>query len=254
MAADSVEGTGVSNTDPIVLVLTGIELVELLKVGVALTDASVLLDAASVSAVVGCVVTIFVVLVAEVVVIGSVVVGTEVVGPAAVAIILVVLVAVRVVTSLVAEGVAAHAELVADLTRSVPVTLIAQTSLLLAIVVVVVAGDGVEGHVDLARVVAPLVVDGLLGIVMVVDTPLVPGVVRPLVVTLTLMTALTVRVMAIGGIVTLSSILVTVILVVDTVGFRAGVTVATVATVAAGVLVILAKGRFFFFIIVAFAR
>ena len=59
--------------------------------------------------------------------------------------------------------------------------------------------DGVQVHVDLARVVAPLVVDGLLGVPMVVGAPLVPRVVNPLVVALALVAGLSVAVVSVGN-------------------------------------------------------
>ena len=127
---------------------------------------------------------------------------------------------------LVTEGVTGETDAVANITRGVLMTLVANTSSLLTVVLVVVSRDGVEGDVDLARVVSPLVINRFLGIPMVVSSPLVPGVVDPLVVALTLMAGLSVRVVGIdvvgraGGLaVTMAKVtgLVTVVLVVGTV-------------------------------------
>ena len=90
------------------------------------------------------------------------------------------------------------ADNISDIARGVLVALVSNASLLLTVVLVVVAGDRVDIHVDLARVVAPLVIDGFLGIPMVVGSPLVPCVVNPLVVALTLMAGLSVRVMGVN--------------------------------------------------------
>ena len=218
-----------SNTGSSVLVsiVTSVGILELLEVGVRATDSSVDLHVNGVVSVVGDTTGVgVVVLLAEVIVVSTVVPGTEVVGPAAISVVTVVLVAEGVGSWGVAERVATEADLVADITGGVLVTLVANTSLLLTEVLVVVTGDGVEGDVDLAGVVAPLVVDGLLGIEMVVGTPLVPGVVDPLVVALTLMAGLSVRVVGInvvgGSDLTVLTVdllaLVTVVLVVGTVG------------------------------------
>merc|ERR1719400_2182698 len=133
-----------------------------------------------------------------VVVVGTVVPGSEVVGPAAISEIGTVGISVRVGSWGIAEGVTAEADGVADVARGVLVTLVAEASLLLAEVVVVVAGNGVEGDVDLSGVVAPLVINGFLGIPMVVGSPLVPCVVNPLVVALALVADLSVGVVGIS--------------------------------------------------------
>ena len=77
-------------------------------------------------------------------------------------------------------------------------TFIAYSALLLSVITVIVTVNGVVVIVDFSGVVAPLVVDGLLGIEVVVGAPLVPGVVSPLVVALTLVTSLSVRVVVVG--------------------------------------------------------
>jgi len=177
-----------------VLVLTVIIGIELLVVAIAATDASVLLNVGGVAGIVVLITAGLLELVAEVVVVSTVVEGTEVVSPATIAIVVAVVVAERVVALSVTERVAAHADGVADLARDVLVALVAHAALLLTVVLVVVAGNGVKSNVDLTALVAPLVVDGLLGVVVVVGTPLVPGVVDPLVVALTLVARLAVRV------------------------------------------------------------
>ena len=201
MTGASVEVGEGSNTGASVLValVASLGVLKLLEVGVAVASASLVLNTGGVEGLVGDTsgVTV-VVLGAEVIVVGSVVPGTEVVGPAAIAVIGVVLVAVGVGSLVVAEGVTTEADLVTNIAGGVLVTLVADASLLLTVVVVVVTRDGVKGNVDLSRLVAPLVVDGLLGIPMVVGSPLVPGVVNPLVVALTLMARLSVRVVGIG--------------------------------------------------------
>ena len=213
----------------LVTVVTSVGVLELLEVGIGATSSSVSLLVDGVVSIVGDTTgVVVVVLLAEVVVVSTVVPGTEVVGPAAISVVTVVLITVRVSTWLVAEGVTTEADGVANITRGVLVTLVANTSSLLTVVLVVVARDGVEGDVDLTRVVAPLVVDGLLGIPMVVSSPLVPCVVNPLVVALTLMAGLSVRVMGVnvtGGAdgllsVTIATItgLMAVVLVVSTIG------------------------------------
>ena len=202
--------------------------VELIEVTVSTSDSAGNLDISGVVGIVGNITLVIDELFAIVVVVSSVVPGTEVVGPATISVVTVVLITVRVSTWLVAEGVTTEADGVANITRGVLVTLVANTSSLLTVVLVVVARDGVEGDVDLTRVVAPLVVDGLLGIPMVVGSPLVPCVVNPLVVALTLMAGLSVRVMGVnvtGGAdgmlsVTIATItgLMAVVLVVSTIG------------------------------------
>ena len=202
--------------------------VELVEVTVATGDSAGHLNVSGVVGIVGDITLVIDELSAVVVVVGTVVPGSEVVGPAAISEIGTVGIAVRVGSWGIAEGVSAEADGVADVARGVLVTLVAEASLLLAEVVVVVTGDGVEGDVDLTRVVAPLVVDGLLGIPMIVGSPLVPCVVNPLVVALTLMAGLSVRVMGVNvtgradGLlsVTIATItsLMAVVLVVSTVG------------------------------------
>ena len=210
------------NTSSAVLValVAAVSILELLEVGVAGTDASDSLDISRVTSLISnATVVAIVMLVAEVVVVGTVVPCAEVVGPAAIAVVGVVLIAVRVVAWGVAEGVSGEANNVADIARGVLVALVANASLLLAVVRVVVAGNGVQGHVDLARVVAPLVVNRLLGVPVVVGAPLVPGVVDPLVVALTLVAALSVRVVSINRAL---AELVAVVLVVSSEAHRSG--------------------------------
>jgi hypothetical protein len=174
--------------------------VELVEVTVATSDAAGHLDVSGVVSIVGHITLVIDELSAVVVVVGTVVPGSEVVGPAAIAEVGTVGIAVRVRAGGVAEGVSAEADGVANVARGVLVTLVAEASLLLAEVVVVVAGDGVEGDVDLAGVVAPLVVNGFLGIPMIVGSPLVPCVVNPLVVALALVADLTVGVVGISDV------------------------------------------------------
>jgi len=78
------------------------------------------------------------------------------------------------------------------------VATVAHASALSAVSAVVVAVNGVESDVDLSGVVAPLVVDVLLVIPMVVGAPLVPCVVNPLVVALALMALSSVVLVAIA--------------------------------------------------------
>ena len=174
--------------------------VELVEVTVATGDSAGHLNVSGVVGIVGDITLVIDELSAVVVVVGTVVPGSEVVGPAAIAEVGAVGIAVRVGSWGVAEGVSAEADGVADVARGVLVTLVAEASLLLAEVVVVVTGDGVEGDVDLARVVAPLVIDGFLGIPMVVGSPLVPCVVNPLVVALALVADLSVGVVGISDV------------------------------------------------------
>ena len=190
-----------------------------------------LLDTDGVGGIVGAAtsVGVLLVLVAEVIVVGTVVPGTEGVGPTAIAVVALVDVSASgVVASGVAEGVASEANGVALSAGDVLVATVAHASALGAVSAVVVAVDGVESDVDLAGVVAPLVINGFLGIPMVVGSPLVPCVVNPLVVALTLMAGLSVRVMGVNvtgradGLlsVTIATItgLMAVVLVVSTVG------------------------------------
>ena len=174
--------------------------VELVEVTVATGDSAGHLNVSGVVSIVGDITLVIDELSAVVVVVGTVVPGSEVVGPAAISEIGTVGIAVRVGSWGIAEGVSAEADGVADVARGVLVTLVAEASLLLAEVVVVVTGDGVEGDVDLARVVAPLVIDGFLGIPMVVGSPLVPCVVNPLVVALALVADLSVGVVLVGNV------------------------------------------------------
>ena len=74
----------------------------------------------------------------EVVVVGTVVPGSEVVSPAAIAVVSLVLIAERVVTFSIAEGVTAEAGGVTNIAGGVLVTLVADASLLLTVVRVVV--------------------------------------------------------------------------------------------------------------------
>jgi len=174
--------------------------VELVEVTVATGDSAGQLNVSGVVSIVGDITLVIDELSAVVVVVGTVVPGSEVVGPAAISEIGTVGISVRVGSWGIAEGVAAEADGVADVARGVLVTLVAEASLLLAEVVVVVAGDGVEGDVDLAGVVAPLVINGFLGVPMVVGSPLVPCVVNPLVVALALVADLSVGVVGISDV------------------------------------------------------
>ena len=86
------------------------------------------------------------------------------------------------------------------------------------------AGDRVEVHVDLTRVVAPLVINGFLGVPVVVCAPLVPSIVNPLVMSLTLVACLSVGIMCIDSrfalSITILALLMAIVLVVDAVGAR----------------------------------
>ena len=174
--------------------------IELVEVTVATGDSAGHLNVSGVVSIVGHVTLVIDELSAVVVVVGTVVPGSEVVGPAAIAEVGAVGIAVRVGSWGIAEGVSAEADGVADVARGVLVTLVAEASLLLAEVVIVVAGDGVEGDVDLAGVVAPLVINGFLGIEVIVGSPLVPCVVNPLVVALALVADLSVGVVVISDV------------------------------------------------------
>ena len=174
--------------------------VELIEVTVSTSDSAGNLDISGVVGIVGNITLVIDELFAIVVVVSSVVPGTEVVGPAAISEVFGVLVTIGVGAGTISEGVSAHALGVADVTGGVLVTLVAEASLLLSEVVVVVARDGVKGDVDLAGVVAPLVINGFLGVPMVVGSPLVPCVVNPLVVALTLMADLSVGVVLISDV------------------------------------------------------
>ena len=201
----------------IALVAT-VRVLQLLHVGVAAANASHPLDIGGVASLVSnATVVAIVMLVSEVVVVRTVVPRAQVVGPTAISPVSIVLVSVRVVPWGVVEGVPAQSNNVAHIARCVLVALVADASLLLAVVRVVVARDGIKGDIDLARVVAPLVVDRLLGVPVIVGAPLVPGVVDPLVVALTLMAALSVRVVSINSAL---AELVTVVLVVSSKAHR----------------------------------
>ena len=174
--------------------------VELVEVTVATGNSAGDLNVSGVVSIVGDITLVIDELSAVVVVVGTVVPGSEVVGPAAISEVGTVGISVRVGSWGIAEGVTAEADGVADVARGVLVTLVAEASLLLAEVVIVVAGDGVEGDVDLAGVVAPLVINGFLGVPMVVGSPLVPCVVNPLVVALALVADLSVGVVGISDV------------------------------------------------------
>ena len=140
------------------------------------------------------------------------------------------------VAFLVAEGMTLiHTDGEASLAGDVLVTLIAHTALLLSVITVVVTVNGVVIDVDFTGVVAPLVVEGFLGVKMVVGTPLIPSIVVPLVVALTLVTSLSVGVVAVSlipSVVAVTTVaiiftvgvvfLVAVVLVINTVGSRGG--------------------------------
>ena len=53
-------------------------------------------------------------------------------------------------------------------------------------------------NVDLARVIAPLVINELLGVPVIICSPLIPRVVNPLVMALTLVATLSVGIVAIN--------------------------------------------------------
>ena len=183
----------------LVALVAAVRVLQLLKVGVAGANASHPLDIGGVASLVSnATVVVIVMLVSEVVVVRTVVPSAQVVSPTAISPVSIVLVPEGVVSWGVVEGVAAQSNNIANIARCVLVTFVADASLLLAVVLVVVARDGIKGDIDLARVVAPLVVDRLLGVPVVVGAPLVPGVVDPLVVALTLVTALSVRVVSIN--------------------------------------------------------
>jgi hypothetical protein len=170
------------------------------EVTVATSDSAGNLDISGIVGIVGNITLVIDELSAIVVVVSSVVPGTEVVGPAAISVISLVGVTIRVGAWGVSEGVSSKALSVSDVAGGVLVTLVTEASLLLSEVVVVVARDGVEGDVDLAGVVAPLVINGFLGIPMVVGSPLVPCVVNPLVVALALVADLSVGVVGISDV------------------------------------------------------
>ena len=174
--------------------------VELVEVTVATGDSAGHLNVSGVVSIVGDITLVIDELSAVVVVVGTVVPGSEVVGPAAISEVGTVGISVRVGSWGIAEGVSAEADGVADVARGVLVTLVAEASLLLAEVVIVVAGDGVEGDVDLSGVVAPLVINRFLGVEVIVGSPLVPCVVNPLVVALALVADLSVGVVVISNV------------------------------------------------------
>ena len=240
-SAEVLEG-GDAASAVLVTLVAAVGVLELLEVSVAGSDTSDSLDISGVTSIVGDATgVVVVVLVSEVVVVGTVVPCAEVVGPAAIAVVGVVLIAVRVVAWGVAEGVSGEANNVADIARGVLVALVANASLLLAVVRVVVAGNGVQGHVDLARVVAPFVINSLLGVPVVVGAPLVPCVVNPLVVALALVSSLSVGVVGIDAALETSSVLaavaqvtiallVAVVLVVNTVGAGCRVVISDISS------------------------
>ena len=174
--------------------------VELVEVTVATGNSAGDLNVSGVVSIVGDITLVIDELSAVVVVVGTVVPGSEVVGPAAISEVGTVGIAVRVGSWGIAEGVTAEADGVADVARGVLVTLVAEASLLLAEVVIVVAGDGVEGDVDLSGVVAPLVINRFLGVEVIIGSPLVPCVVNPLVVALALVADLSVGVVVISNV------------------------------------------------------
>ena len=174
--------------------------VELVKVTVATSDSAGQLNVSGVVGIVGDITLVIDELSAVIVVVGTVVPGSEGVGPAAISEVGTVGISVRVGSWGIAEGVSAEADGVADVARGVLVTLVAEASLLLAEVVIVVAGDGVEGDVDLSGVVAPLVINRFLGVEVIIGSPLVPCVVNPLVVALALVADLSVGVVVISNV------------------------------------------------------
>ena len=219
-ATGKIGESGNTSSAVLVALVAAVSILELLEVGVAGTDASDSLNISGVTSLISnATVVAIVMLVAEVVVVGTVVPCAEVVSPTAISPVSVVLVSEGVVSWGVVEGVAAESNNIADIARCVLVALVANTSLLLTVVLVVVAGNGVQGHVDLARVVAPFVINRLLGVPVVVGAPLVPGVVDPLVVALTLVAALSVRVVSINRAL---AELVAVVLVVSSEAHRSG--------------------------------
>ena len=231
-----------SNTPSAVLValVAAVSVLELLEVSVAVADASNSLDISGVASLVcNATVVAIVMLVSKVVVVGTMVPRSKVVSPTAISPIGIVLVSEGVVSWGVVEGVAAKSNHVADIARCVLVALVSDTSLLLAVVLVVVAGDGVKSDIDFARVVAPLVVNSFLGVPVVVGAPLVPGIVDPLVVALALMATLSVRVVSINELVTVEALvtllLVTIVLVVSSVAY--GLSLLRLDTVAMRLLV-----------------
>ena len=138
---------------------TVVGVLKLVVVSVAASNTSNSLHVGGVSSSVGNLAAVIVVLVAEIIVVGTVVPGTEVVSPATISMILFVLISVGVLAWGVAERVSSEANNVANISRGVLVALIADTSFLLTVVLVVVTVHRVEGDINFARVVAPLVVD-----------------------------------------------------------------------------------------------
>ena len=207
---------------------TVVRVLNLVVVSVAATNASNSLHVSGVSSSVGNLAARVVMLVAEVIVVSTVVPGSKIVGPAAISVVLFVDVAVGVIAWGVAERVSFEADNVANISRGVLVALVANASLLLAVVFIVVTVDRVESDVDFARVVAPFVVDSFLGVPMVVGSPLVPGVVNPLVVALTLVASSSLGVVGIDSAATLAvtvTTLVTVVLVIGTIALNIRVVV-----------------------------
>ena len=209
----------------LIALVASVSVLELFEVSVALPNPSDSLNICGVASIVGNTTSVVVVmLVAEVVIVGTVVPGTQVVRPAAITVVFLVFVAVRVFSFGVGVRVSTKSDNISDIARGVLVALVAYASLLLTVVLVVVAGDRVEVHVDLARVVAPLVINGFLCVPVVVCAPLVPSIVNPLVMSLTLMASLSVGIMSIDSrfalSITILALLVAIVLVVDTVGAR----------------------------------
>lgn len=207
---------------------TVVRVLNLVVVSVAATNASNSLHVSGVSSSVGNLAARVFMLVAEVIVVSTVVPGSKIVGPAAISVVLFVDVAVGVIAWGVTEGVSTEADDVANISRGVLVALVANASLLLAVVLIVVTVDRVESDVDLSRVVAPFVVDRFLGVPMVVGSPLIPGVVNPLVVALTLVASGSLGVVGIDSAATFAvtvATLVTVVLVIGTIALNVRVVV-----------------------------
>ena len=203
---------------------TVVGVLKLVVVSIAATNTSNSLHVSGVSSSVGNTTAVVVVLVAEIIVVSTVVPGTEIVGPATISMVLIVLISVGVLAWGIAERVASEADNVADISRGVLVALVADASSLLTVVLIVVAVNRVEGDINFAGVVAPLVVDGLLGVPVVVGAPLVPGVVNPLVMALALMASSSLGVVGIDSAAAIAT-LVTVVLVIGTVTLNLGVVV-----------------------------
>ena len=132
---------------------------KLVVVSVAASNTSNSLHVGGVSSSVGNATAVVVVLIAEIIVVSTVVPGTEIVSPAAISMVLFVLISVGVVAWGVAEGVSSESNNVANISRGVLMALVADTSSLLTVVLIVVTVNRVEGDVNFAGVVAPLVID-----------------------------------------------------------------------------------------------